>query len=135
MSVLSLCKEGYQFVFPVEKSQCVAEPRVYLPKQSSTNAEFQYLPFTAQGGLFYLLSSVDSNLESGQITCSNKYLMWHHRLGFTPLETICQTIEHANGLDDFKHTRFQHNYISQDAKVGKTVNIDQPASFPGWHSL
>ena len=52
--------------------------------------------------------------------------MWSRKLGHMSLETLRQTKNCVNGLEELSETRFPKNYISSEVKIGKMQHVDMP---------
>ncbi len=75
--------------------------------------------------LYYVQTCADAEIQRFD-QAENKWICWHRRLGYMPLDTIQQKIDSCQGLEDLQGITMPRNYVSANLKRGNAVNLDQP---------
>ena len=124
LSVSKLAQDRFQVVLPADNS--LFRPGIYNCRPTKTSVEHS-IPIIPVGSLFHVQTCADAEIKRHD-RVENKWICWHRRLGYMPLDTIQQMINTCQGLDDLQGIAMPRNYVSANVRRGKAINQDQPKS-------
>ncbi len=114
-------QDWFQVVLPADNS--LFHPGIYNCSKMKSSVEHLILiiPVSSQ---FHVQTCANAETKSHDLA-ENKWICWHQRLGYMPLDTIQQIINTCQGLNDLQGITMQRNYVSANVRRGKATNIDQ----------
>ena len=121
LSVSKLAQDRFQVVLPADNS--LFRPGIYNCRKMKSSVEHS-IPIIPVGSLFHVQTCADAEIKRHD-RAENKWICWHRRLGYMPLDTIQQMINTCQGLDDLQGITMPHNYVSANVRRGGATNIDQ----------
>ena len=126
LSASKLAKDNFQVILPTPNP--VFPPGIYNCRKGKTSAAHA-IPIVAIGTLFHIQTCAEEEVRRSD-RIENKWICWHRRLGYMPLETLKNMIGSCQGLDDLQGVAMPRNYVSANVRMGKATNLDQPQQNP-----
>ena len=126
LSASKLAKDNFQVVLPAQNP--VHAPGIYNCRKGKTTTAHS-IPIIAVGTLFHIQTCADNVIRRSE-RIENKWICWHRRLGYMPLETLKNMVGSCQGLDDLQGVAMPRNYVSANVRMGKATNLDQPQQNP-----
>ena len=126
LSASKLGKDHFQVVLLSQDP--VFPPGIYNCRKDKTSVEHS-IPIIAIGTLFHVQTCADEEIRRSD-RIENKWVCWHKRLGYMPLETLKNMIGSCQGLEDLQGVAMPRNYVSANVRMGKATNTDQPQQNP-----
>ena len=101
-------------------------PGLHLPR--TPGQEDRYIPLHYVNGLAFIATRFDMQDSSGRmLTRSNKYLVFHKKLGFMPMSALRLTKQCVTGLEALHEAHFPGaDYSDPAVKMGKMHHVDMP---------
>ena len=106
-------------------------PCLHLPR--TPGQEDRYIPLHYVNGLAFIATRFDMQDSSGRmLTRSNKYLVFHKKLGFMPMSALRLTKQCVTGLEALHEAHFPGaDYSDPAVKMGKMHHVDMPDTSTG----
>ena len=122
LSTYCLGQQGYQLV--PEAKNPKFPPGLHLPR--TPGQEDRYIPLHYVNGLAFIATRFDMQDSSGRmLTRSNKYLVFHKKLGFMPMSALRLTKQCVTGLEALHEAHFPGaDYSDPAVKMGKMHHVD-----------
>ncbi len=130
LSTYYLGKQEYQFVADAANPKFPSG--LHFPRASGKADQF--VAVHQVQNLTYVALRNDLHDSNGRmLTCANKYVVWHRKLGFMPMSALRKTKACVQGFKDLNDSHFPGNDYSDLAvkvpvKLGKLHHVDIPES-------